>query len=32
MDNLFVTFDGFTGSFQGLGVVGNIEGARLGAN
>jgi hypothetical protein len=32
MDNLFVTFDGFTGSFQGLGVVGNIEGARLGTN
>jgi hypothetical protein len=32
MDNLFVTFDGFTGTFQGLGVVGHIEGARLGTN
>jgi len=32
MNNLFVTFDGFTGTFEGLGVVGHIEGARLGTN
>jgi hypothetical protein len=32
MENLFVTSDGFTGTFEGLGVVGHIEGVRLGTN
>jgi len=32
MDNLFVSFDGFTGSFTGRGVVGHIEGVRRDRN
>lgn len=32
MDNLFPSFDGFTASFTGRGVIGHIEGARRNRN